>query len=132
MKALLLLFLSLFLISHGWALPDCPTNSEASWDKCFGAFTYNNGDIYVGDWGNDLHHGQGTYKWPDGREYIGQWRVNKRNGGIKTYPNGDRYEGEWKDDQHNGQGTYTWKDGAKYSGEVLKRRTTWTGNLLLV
>jgi len=31
--------------------------------------------------------------------------------GTFTYPNGEKYEGEWKNGKKHGHGTYTWSDG---------------------
>ncbi|MBI5664766.1 MAG: hypothetical protein HZC49_06735 [Nitrospirae bacterium] len=62
-------------------------------------------------------HGQGTMKWPNGDEYVGEWKNDKMDGqGTMTWANGDVYEGEWKDDIMNGQGTYIWANGDEYSG----------------
>jgi hypothetical protein len=51
-------------------------------------------------------HGQGVYKWEDGRVYIGDYRNGKKDGyGQYTWPDGRRYEGYWKDGYQNGEGT---------------------------
>ena len=40
-----------------------------------------------------------------------------RNGwGTYYWPNGDWYEGEWVDGQRTGQGTYHWADGTTSTG----------------
>lgn len=40
--------------------------------------------------------GEGEYRWPDGRVYIGQWKENKLEGkGIYTWPDGRKYEGNY-------------------------------------
>ena len=45
-------------------------------------------------------HGHGTYKWADGRQYTGDWQVNKMHGsGVFTWADGRRYEGEYYDDK---------------------------------
>jgi len=36
--------------------------------------------------------------------------------GTFTWPDGRSYNGEWKDNMMHGQGTYTWMDGRKYIG----------------
>lgn len=71
--------------------------------------------------------GLGTFYWPNGDVYEGEWRDGKRNGcvtpqthvssrvadsfvggrwGTLTYVSGERYEGEWKDDERCGFGKY--------------------------
>ena len=43
-------------------------------------------------------NGQGTYTFPDGREYVGSWKDGIRNGrGKETLPNGTMFVGEYKD-----------------------------------
>ena len=39
-----------------------------------GTYIYPNGEKYVGDWKNGKYHGQGTYTWSDGRKYVGEWK----------------------------------------------------------
>jgi hypothetical protein len=63
-------------------------------------------------------NGQGTYTWPKGEKYIGEWRDGKRVGqGTYIKRDGTQYIGEFRDGQANRRGTYTWPDGAKYIGE---------------
>ena len=41
-------------------------------------------------------HGQGSYKWADGRSYIGNYVNDKKHGvGKYIWPDGRYYEGEW-------------------------------------
>ena len=56
--------------------------------------TYENEEIYDGEWKDGLKEGKGTL----------------------TSPDGGKYEGEWKNDKMEGQGTYTWPNGNKYEG----------------
>merc|ERR1719272_1551941 len=57
-------------------------------------------------------------QWPDGAEYIGQWKQGRRNGkGTFTTPNGNQYIGNWKGGKMNGQVTYLEADGTKYHGK---------------
>ena len=57
---------------------------------------------------------KGTFIWPDGRKYIGDWKANKMDGeGIFSWPNGCRYEGHYSQDKRNGEGTYYWLNNLK-------------------
>jgi hypothetical protein len=66
-------------------LPDCVGDRYGTWNNCFG-----------------------TYTWPDGNKYVGEWKDGDFNGqGARTYPNGDKYVGGFKDNKKNGRGTFT-------------------------
>jgi len=87
-------------------LPAC---SGTYWNNCFGAFTYEDGSTYIGEWKKDKRNGQGTATFPNGAKYVGEFKDDKANGqGTLTFPNGEKYVGEFKDDKKHGQGTYTW------------------------
>ena len=63
-------------------------------------------------------NGQGTYIWPWGEEYVGEFKDGKKHGqGTSTLVNGSKYVGGWKDDKKHGQGTFTASSGTKYVGE---------------
>ena len=67
----------------------------------------------------DCKNGQGTFTYPDGREYIGEWKDGKKHGyGTMTSPDGSKYVGKWKDDKRDGQGTIIYPDGKKWVGRV--------------
>ena len=42
------------------------------------------GDVYEGNWQQDLMHGDGTYKFTSGAIYVGQWIKGKRHGCMKV------------------------------------------------
>ena len=113
----------------------------------FGVNYYENPHTYyIGEWNNDLKHGDGKIVFPDG-EFKGNWVANervgsgtlvKRNKGLKTVWEGQwkqdylpigtviyyddrnneigRYEGTLKDGKKHGIGTYKWK-GAIFEGQ---------------
>ena len=63
-----------------------------------GTYIYPNGEKYEGDWKNGKYHGHGTYSWSNGNKYVGEWKGGNLNGqGTYTYPDGRKYEGEFKD-----------------------------------
>jgi len=42
--------------------------------------------------------GEGTFKWPDGRTYVGAYINDKKEGfGSFEWPDGRKYSGHWKD-----------------------------------
>jgi len=83
-----------------------------------GTYTWPDGQRYVGEFRDGKLHGTGTYTWPDGTKYVGEYRDNKRSRGTLTWPDGRRYEGEFWDDKRS-RGTLTWPDGRRYEGEWL-------------
>lgn len=109
-----------------------------------GTYNWNNGDKYVGEWKNDLMHGDGEYLYATGdkKRYVGFWCKNKRCGegtlqyrngnkyvgcfrnnnrhgyGVLTLNNGDKYKGIWENDKMSILGEYIWANGDKYIGEM--------------
>ena len=67
--------------------------------------------------GDDHPNGQGTHTWPNGREYVGEFRAGVPDGrGTLTLSNGEKYVGEFKNGLVSGQVTYVWADGSTKSG----------------
>ena len=61
---------------------------------------------------NHGNQGRGTWVYPNGQVYEGEWKAHKREGrGIERSANGDVYEGEYKAGKREGQGTYLCADG---------------------
>merc|ERR1712062_556200 len=53
-------------------------------------------------------HGIGTFTWPDGRTYSGDYHFDQKHGkGTFRWPDGRVYCGEWKDGKQHGNGTFT-------------------------
>lgn len=77
------------------------------------------GDMYEGQWDDDLAHGYGRYIHGDGGTYEGEWDQDLQSGrGVEYWPDGSRYEGEFYDGSKHGVGI--WKGGEtleEYSGE---------------
>ena len=75
------------------------------------------GDIYEGNFKDELKHGYGKLYWSGGNIYQGNWKDDVKYGyGKYTWAHGDVYEGNWKDDVKHGYGKYTWADGDVYEG----------------
>ena len=62
-----------------------------------GTYAYPDGRIYVGEFKEGSFHGRGIYSWPDGRVYVGEFKNGKRNGeGTLTRPEGKVQKGYWE------------------------------------
>ncbi len=83
-----------------------------------GTYTYPDGSVYTGQWENDKFNGQGTFTYSDGSVYTGQWENGQRNGqGTFTRLSGAKYQGQWENDKFDGQGIYIYRDNSKYIGQ---------------
>jgi hypothetical protein len=65
----------------------------------YGAYTYENGEKYEGEFENGLRSGSGEYHYSDGSIYRGEW-LNDKKMGFGSYKYGV-YEinGQWEDDK---------------------------------
>ena len=115
-KLLTPLLLILFTLpSFASDLPPCP---KGTYHNCFGTYTYDSGNKYVGEFKDRKRHGKGTYTWADGDKYVGEFKNNKLHGkGTKFFANGDKYVGEFKNNELHGKGTKFFANGGKYVGE---------------
>ena len=141
-----LLAISIFLFSlKSFSLPVCPDDPTKAWDMCSGSYLYDGGEMYSGEWKDNLYHGEGvffysngdrfigffekdiphghgTYSYRSGDLYVGKWVEGKRQGKgsyahrINEWEN-DLYVGDFIEDKKEGVGIYTYSDGVKYIGE---------------
>ena len=78
MKIFNLCFLSLFLfVPNSYSLPKCEGAGKKG-ENCVGTFTYPDGAQYVGEFRNGKFHGMGTFTFIDGRKYKGEWRETEK------------------------------------------------------
>ena len=83
----------------------------------YGTYEWPAGDKYSGNYKNGWRNGFGTYTWANGNEYQGNLKNNERHGqGTFTWTNGDKWNGTWQNSAKNGYGTYTWADGDVKTG----------------
>lgn len=85
-----------------------------------GQLILGSGDMYEGDFENDVYHGFGVFQSYGGIKYRGEFRDGKRYGiGKVEYPEPAEsvcYMGEFKADMKDGLGAYLWRSGAVYLG----------------
>ena len=106
-----------------------------------GSFTWSTGEIYSGEWENDIINGEGTLTWPGLGVYEGDFVNGKREGrGTFTWTyEGEpedgypvSYEGEWTEDQIGPTGTLILAGIGTYTGEFSRQMRngegtfTWT------
>merc|ERR1712060_413123 len=73
--------------------------------------------------------GHGTMTWLDGVEYVGQFKMNKRDGmGKMVWPTGrwKSYDGQWKTNTQHGQGTLISRQDEEHEGVFeVGKLVTW-------
>lgn len=93
------------LIYYGEFSNDAPTGtypSTANYSSYkFECFTYNSGNMYIGETKNGKRHGKGILLWKNGDAWYGEWTDDKRDGyGIHMYYNGNLTAGNWDDNTY--------------------------------
>ncbi len=90
--------------------------------------TYQNGEVYEGQYVDERRHGIGEYHFLDGSIYEGEYFKNKRQGfGVFTILDKSVYEGEWDRDYIHGEGIWRWADGSCYMGDNIDGERTGRG-----
>lgn len=88
---------------------------------CFngqGSFLYPSGARYVGQFRNGKIHGEGILYFSNGNKYVGQWSNHYRDGkGKMVFNTGDIYQGNFKRSKFHGYGEMTFTDGERYEGQ---------------
>ncbi len=83
-----------------------------------GTYLYPSGAKYAGQFKKGKIHGQGVLYFSNGNRYIGQWANQYRQGkGKLAYHSGEEYIGHFHKSKFNGHGTMTFPDGSKYVGD---------------
>ena len=71
----------------------------------FGTLTYNNGNVYQGNWSRNSMNGFGTMNFSNGDSYTGNWVKNAMEGaGKMLYANQGYYNGNFKNNMFHGTG----------------------------
>ena len=99
---------------------------------------YPNGEEYIGEFKNGKRHGQGTLENSIWNKYVGEWKDDKRHGqgtfideGSSPFFIKSTYVGEWINDKKNGYGIITFADGPIYDGEWKDDKENGKGTVTL-
>jgi hypothetical protein len=79
-------------------LPACQGGNTAKWDRCFGFETFRNGN-FAGEYVNGLRNGMGAYTYSNGDKFVGEFKYHQRNGrGVEYKSDGTVItSGNWAD-----------------------------------
>jgi len=99
-----------------------------------GTYLYADGRSFNGTFTEDGRFDAGTFTgeivYIDGSKYTGEIVKSKRGGqGTYSWPNGDSFSGNWENDSM-GEGTYSFADGRSYSG-TFKNNKFYSGTFSL-
>jgi hypothetical protein len=78
----------------------------------YGIAILETGSRYVGEWKDNMRHGNGEFYWDDGESYKGNYVNDLREGyGVYIFETGEKYVGQWKKDMRDGVGKFYGEDG---------------------
>jgi hypothetical protein len=84
----------------------------------YGTYQFPNGDKYIGDFRQGRPNGRGILYFANGNKYLGDWENNYRQGeGKFIFVVGHVYEGQFKRSQFFGKGKMDFANGDKYTGD---------------
>lgn len=77
----------------------------------FGKLSWNNNNLYIGEFSVGKRHGFGYFEWNNGTIYYGDFIENALYGwGNMEFASGDYYEGTFMNGERHGWGMYFWHD----------------------
>ncbi len=77
------------------------------------------GTLRAGCIKGDCRNGYGTFVYPGGAKYVGEFREGKAHGkGILYFANGNKYIGYWAENHRHGSGRFLFAEGHEYIGEI--------------
>ncbi|XP_013412743.1 MORN repeat-containing protein 4 [Lingula anatina] len=96
-----------------------------------GTYKYPDGSEYTGQWNDQgQRHGSGQLMLSDGSKYHGKFENGLFHGyGVMIMQDGSRYEGEFSQGKFSGFGVFTRCDGMKFQGEFREGKVSGQGLL---
>jgi hypothetical protein len=85
----------------------------------YGSYTWPSGNKYTGEWKEGNPHGRGKHEWPNGEIYEGNYSNGKQEGnGVFRWADGRIYDGSWKNGEREGRGVATYAVDGKLLDEL--------------
>ncbi|XP_031691132.1 radial spoke head 10 homolog B isoform X8 [Oncorhynchus kisutch] len=121
-----------------WYEGELVNNNREGW----GVRCYPSGNLYEGQWRNNVRHGEGRMRWLQlGQQYSGIWENGVQHGqGTHTwflrrvtgsqYPLRNEYTGDFVQGLRHGQGSFYYASGALYKGEWKDNRKHGQGKFI--
>ena len=85
-----------------------PCNSSGYFHKCFVSYTTDNGDKYIGKWGDRSTSKEGVFSSPSSNKFV----ETLKGHGVATFKDEHKFVGEIKDGKPHGKGTLFDSDGS--------------------
>ena len=104
------------------------TNTEGKYQYHGQGSLHSPSGVYEGEWVYDQKEGNGSMKYPNGKEYKGLWKRNEYHGqGSLTYTGGTilSYVGEWQYHRKTGSGVMKLTNGDTYEGHFKDNFVSW-------
>jgi len=95
-----------------------------------GEWTTKSGDQYIGQFVSGLYHGHGEFKWNKGKggSYLGSYHKGLKAGsGVRLFSNGTQYKGDFVEDQMCGEGVLQEINGDTYVGNFKDNQMNGSG-----
>ncbi len=115
MLVLRIFCLSIGLLVGQWTMAQC---LKGNCHTGIGTYRYPSGAIYTGDFLNGKIHGTGILRFSNGDKYKGMWKEHYRTGYGELYTkSGDVFKGNFLKNHFEGKGTMQYRNGDLYVGE---------------
>lgn len=84
----------------------------------YGTYEYPGGDRYIGNFKQGKPHGQGILYCSNGNKYLGDWECARKQGqGKFIFQEGHQYLGDFHQDKFHGKGIMKFANGDQYEGD---------------
>lgn len=107
---------------------DVPFDAMVTARQGYGVNLAPGGEVYAGEFGENVRSGHGAMLYPKQGLYVGFWKEGRRHGhGKMAYADGSTYEGAWAFGKRHGKGTFRYANGDSYVGSFFNGKKDGAG-----